>query len=154
MKKRIFKWILVIAFMVLIFMFSNEVAVESDEKSKFVINILNMLGIDLNSAFGNLADFLVRKAAHFTEYFLLFLLLYNALAEDFSVKAAINLAILFVFLYACTDEYHQLFIEGRSGKFRDVLIDTSGGFLCYIIIALKNKKKKKNKKDNIWTYSM
>ena len=70
------------------------------------------------------------------------------------MKFALNLAILFVFLYACTDEFHQLFIEGRSGRFRDVLIDTAGGFLCYIIILIKNKRKKKNIRDNIWTYNL
>lgn len=29
-------------------------------------------------------------------------------------------------LYACTDEYHQLFVPGRSGQLRDVMIDAVG----------------------------
>ena len=37
------------------------------------------------------------------------------------------LLILGVFLYACTDEFHQLFMDGRAGQFKDVLIDTAGG---------------------------
>ena len=42
-----------------------------------------------------------------------------------------------VFLYACTDEFHQLFVPGRSGNFRDVIIDTSGGVLSAILFGLK-----------------
>ena len=42
-----------------------------------------------------------------------------------------------VFLYACTDEFHQLFVPGRDGNFRDVIIDTSGGTLSAILFSLK-----------------
>ncbi|MBQ3466792.1 MAG: VanZ family protein, partial [Oscillospiraceae bacterium] len=34
--------------------------------------------------------------------------------------------LLFCFLYACSDEFHQLFVPGRAGMFSDVLIDTVG----------------------------
>lgn len=142
MGKRIFKWSLVIAFMVTIFIFSSEIAVQSEQKSRFVIYILNILGINIESAFGNLADFIVRKAAHITEYFILYLLIFNALYNDFSKKTALLLSLLFVFLYASTDEYHQLFIPGRSGKFRDVLIDTSGGTLGLILMKISVHTKK------------
>ena len=46
-------------------------------------------------------------------------------------------------LYSCTDEFHQLFINGRSGSFRDVLIDTIGillGTYLYKILVIKKKK--------------
>ena len=33
-----------------------------------------------------------------------------------------------VFLSAAGDEFHQTFIPGRSGNFKDVLLDTAGGF--------------------------
>ena len=46
-------------------------------------------------------------------------------------------AIGICFLYACTDEYHQLFIEGRAGQFTDVLIDTAGASLgCAIVVLI------------------
>ncbi|MFA6941071.1 MAG: VanZ family protein [Clostridiaceae bacterium] len=135
MVKRIFKWSLVIAFMVTIFIFSGEKAVESEQKSRLVIYILNILGINVESAFGSLADFAVRKAAHFTEYFILYMLLFNALYNDFNKKTSLFFSLLIVFLYASTDEYHQLFVQGRSGKFRDVLIDTSGGALGLLLMG-------------------
>jgi VanZ family protein len=58
-------------------------------------------------------------------------------------------SILFSMLYASTDEFHQLFVEGRSGSVRDVMIDTLGAtlgilfFLCLwkIITFLTLSKK-------------
>ena len=48
-------------------------------------------------------------------------------------------------LYAASDELHQLFIPGRSGEVRDVLIDTSGGAvgaMIYIGIYMLAQKVK------------
>jgi VanZ family protein len=142
MVKRILKWSLVIVFMITIFMFSSEPAVQSEEKSKFVIYFLNILGINIESAFGSLADFIVRKAAHFTEYFILYILIFNALHNDLNKKTALFYSLILVFLYASTDEYHQLFIPGRSGRLRDILIDTSGGTLGLILMKLLSHPKK------------
>ena len=49
-------------------------------------------------------------------------------------------------VYAFTDEVHQLFISGRTGELKDIIIDTAGatiGLLIYDFIykmkeALKN----------------
>ena len=38
-------------------------------------------------------------------------------------------------IYASTDEIHQLFVGGRSGRFTDVLIDTAGGFIGIMAAA-------------------
>lgn len=130
---RILKWILTGSWMIVIFMFSNQPAVISDENSQFIIVLFKKLGINLDSMIGTLANFMVRKAAHFTEYFILYFLIYIAIREYMSIKKALIISLLIVFLYASTDEIHQLFIPGREGRFRDVMIDTSGGFLCLII---------------------
>lgn len=132
-KKTYFKWMLVVIWMAVIFSFSNDPAVVSDEKSGFVLKTLNTLGIDLNSYFGELANFIVRKAGHFTEYFILYLLLFNALEDSYSLKQSLIISLVITFLYACSDEFHQIFIPGREGRFIDVLIDTSGGILALII---------------------
>ena len=58
-------------------------------------------------------------------------------------------SILIVMLYAGTDEFHQMFVEGRSGKVTDVLIDTCGavvGILGFLLLWrignwICNKKK-------------
>ena len=57
------------------------------------------------------------------------------------------LPVLVCFLYACSDELHQLFVSGREGTPTDVLID-SIGFVSAVIasnfvrIFINNKKKK------------
>jgi VanZ family protein len=44
------------------------------------------------------------------------------------------LAVILVFLFGISDEYHQSFTPGREPRFRDVLIDTAGAVLA--ILAL------------------
>lgn len=149
MNKKRFKWILVIAWLIVMFIFSNQPAVVSDGNSRFVINLFKALGLNLDSLLGSIANFIVRKAAHFTEYLILFLLLYEAFREDFSLKKAVMLSIIAVFLYACSDEIHQLFVPGREGRFRDVMIDTSGGAAgllgVMIVVTLKKSSDRKKK---------
>ena len=69
-------------------------------------------------------EFPVRKAAHMTEYAILALLLLGTITKDRMLAV-----ICLVAAYAATDEYHQLFVPGRSGQVRDVVIDTVGGTL-------------------------
>ncbi|QGU95832.1 VanZ family protein [Clostridium bovifaecis] len=140
-KKTYLRWTLVIIWMAVIFLFSNDPAVVSDEKSGNVIHVLNSLGVDLNSAFGNLANFIVRKAAHFMEYFILYMLIFNALRDEVPLKNGLIISLIATFLYACSDEMHQIFIPGREGRFKDVLIDTSGGVFAGILIMIVNKQK-------------
>ena len=42
--------------------------------------------------------------------------------------------VLFVGLYAATDEIHQLFVPNREGKFADVIIDTAGALLGIFLV--------------------
>ncbi len=45
------------------------------------------------------------------------------------------LAILAAALYAASDETHQLFVAGRSGRVTDVMIDSAGAILGVLIFA-------------------
>ena len=94
----------------------------------------------------------VRKGAHFSIYMLLGILLMccaSTLKGENAVK--FNLAICLAFLYASTDEFHQRFVDGRDGNFRDVCIDTIGAFvgiaivIGLIVIIQKIKQKKEAK---------
>lgn len=136
MRKKTLKWVLLLGWMVVIFIFSNQTGEESSEQSKLVVYIFNVLGINLDSALGELSTFIIRKAAHFTEYFILGILTYNAINNDFKLKQALVISVAVVFLYACTDEFHQSFIPGRGPAFKDVMIDTSGGIMAAFIIYL------------------
>ncbi len=86
---------------------------------------------------------IIRKSAHFSIYFILGMLVYRALSRDKQAKTSmkiIGVGILICFAYACSDEIHQLFIDGRSGQIRDVLIDTSGALLGILLFDVVFRK--------------
>jgi VanZ family protein len=83
--------------------------------------------------------FLVRKAAHLTEYALLALLAARAFLT--STRNALRrhwyaYALALVALCAALDEYHQSFVASRTGTPYDSLLDTTGGALALIMLAL------------------
>lgn len=143
-KKKVIGWILLISWMSFIFYMSNQVGEVSSSQSDFVVYIFNLVGLDLNSYFGELATFIVRKGAHFTEYMILYFLTINVLKYYLKSRTIYLYSLLIVFGYACTDEIHQLFVPGRAGMFKDVLIDTSGGLVGMCIVCLKNILVKNN----------
>jgi VanZ family protein len=150
MTKRIIYGILMVIWMVVIFSFSNSTGVKSDSLSKKVISNAitlyeNVTNKDVdNEYYLEKLDFPVRKLAHFTEYAILGFLVIN-FCLSFNMLYAGTFSILLCFLYAMSDEFHQLFINGRSGQFTDVLIDTSGAIIMIGIIKLFKRKKNNTK---------
>ncbi|BAH08416.1 VanZ family protein [Clostridium kluyveri] len=134
------KWILVVLWMVVIFIFSNESSTMSNEKSRLFIYLIQTLGLDLNAFFGNLSNFMVRKASHFLEYFILAILLFNIIKGKFEIKKVFIISIVIVVVYACTDEIHQIFIPGRTARIKDIFIDTVGGSMGLLVSYFINKK--------------
>ena len=132
-KREIIYWILLIIWMIVIFIMSNQPANISDSQSSGIIYTLSKIGLDMNNIFGQFANFIVRKCAHFLEYMILALLVLNLLKLYFNMKQVAIITIVFVFFYACTDEIHQLFVLGREGAIRDVIIDTCGGITVVLI---------------------
>ncbi|GAA0817612.1 VanZ family protein [Clostridium tertium] len=134
--KKMISWIMLIACMGIIFFMSHQPGEVSSSQSELVLKIFSFLGIELNQYFGELATLVIRKTAHFSEYLILFLFAYNVSRFYFTTKKARLYSIIFVFLYASTDEFHQYFIPGRNMAFKDVLIDTSGGVIGYLIMKI------------------
>ncbi|MGD0963032.1 MAG: VanZ family protein [Candidatus Acidiferrales bacterium] len=80
----------------------------------------------------------IRKAAHFVEYFIFSLLILRAIRagrRDTRLVWALA-AILIVAGYACFDEFHQSFVPGRTSRISDVLLDTTGGTAAQAIAGL------------------
>ena len=148
-KRLVLGWIALLFWIGLIFYMSNQPGDISSKQSGLVLKLFQMLGIDLNKELGELATFIVRKTAHFTEYFILYLLTVNVMKYYLDIKRAILYAVIFSIFYACTDEIHQYFIPGRAMAFKDVLIDSSGALVAMIIVIINLKmsinKKSKNK---------
>jgi VanZ family protein len=78
--------------------------------------------------------FIFFKSLHVLEYAVLAILIFFALLKD---KQTIILA----YLYALSDEIHQTFIAGRSGRFKDTFIDLLGIIIgLYILKQLRKIK--------------
>lgn len=142
-RRLIIKYILVAVWMLVIFHMSSEIAGTSSARSDEIVRTIQSIGV---SAPTDLLTFLVRKAAHISAYFILGILLFNLLKEyDLSVRKMIFISIAIAMLYACTDELHQMFVPGRSGEVRDVLIDAAGSAVgVFVYTALSSRFYKKS----------
>ena len=148
--KKIISFIVLILWMIVIFSFSSADAHKSTGTSDKVITTMIEIKdkITNNETPNNEKEiivknssFYIRKLAHITEYLILGFLMFNLL-KQYSVTN-IYYAIGLSILYSCTDEFHQLFISGRSGSIRDVLIDSIGiliGTYLYKLLFIKNKE--------------
>lgn len=79
----------------------------------------------------------VRKGAHMTEYAILAILLFIWIGRwEINVLRRSGIAVIAAALYACSDEFHQLFVPGRAGCIRDVMIDSAGALLGLVLFLL------------------
>ncbi len=143
--KKVIYPIVLITWMIVIFLFSNQNAIKSQSTSdqvasKIIDTVTTVLKQPITKKQKNnlIEDtrILVRKTAHFTLYFILGIFMYLTL-DSYSIPKPLLYGILFCFLYAISDEIHQLFLAGRTAKIVDILIDTTGAsignFLIYKI---------------------
>ena len=143
------KLMLVLLCMITIFMFSNDSGYESDEKSNTIIvrvaEVLAGHSLDKEEREAKIEQYvtIVRKSAHFIIYLVLGLLLISYIKEYKIVNwKSMFFAFVIAFLYACSDEVHQLFVPGRSGNIIDVGIDSLGAYLGITIYYLYYKWRK------------
>jgi len=81
----------------------------------------------------NTITFCLRKAAHMALYFILAALLLWAVRKWPDPQRLAAYVVLLCAVLASLDEFHQTFVPGRSGQFRDVLIDLAGvGFFLLL----------------------
>ena len=129
-KRIILAWTAVVLWFSLIFAFSSQPANESARVSKgltaIILRFIEKL-FNLSDTNADWMDYLLRKSAHAFLFFILAILVANALSKT-GVKGIRVFIIAFIItsLYACTDEIHQLFVPGRGCMFSDVVIDSVG----------------------------
>lgn len=136
MKKKHLYLLLCFFWMAVIFWFSAQVGDDSQGMSDCIINMLDSIFhthiLQGGGVLEETVSFLVRKAAHMSEYAVLGML-FAAYLKEIGKKHYVWIALLGVVLYACSDEFHQLFVAGRSGQLKDVCIDTLGGSLGLMV---------------------
>ena len=150
-KKRFLYMIPVIIWMIFIFYMSGKTGQESSGQSGkislFISDLLEKVRQDPAQEMQKLQDVLelvIRKAAHMTEYAILFLLSYLAMVKISMSQSRFynrSIAVLISLLYACSDEMHQLLIPGRSGRMIDVGIDMAGVLIVLICMILSKNTK-------------
>lgn len=151
--------IVTIAIMVAIFMFSNQDGNESGSLSAKVAlwiaeNFISGFSTMDPSTQLQLIDDMawpIRKTAHATEYGCLAISLVITCWQIHSMKTDITpsdkplkmrvfiiciVAFVIAVLYACTDELHQLYIDGRAGQVADVFVDASGAIIGSVLSSL------------------
>lgn len=145
--KRIVYTALLILWMLIIFLFSNQNGVSSQATSDgFMSNILSVMTDITNQEITeenridiiNNTSFIVRKTAHFMVYFILGIFAYLTLNSYFIPKSILY-SIIFCVIYAITDEVHQTFLEGRAFKLLDIFIDTCGSISGVLLLVYKDK---------------
>ena len=88
-------------------------------------------------------EVMVRKGAHMTEYGILLALLALAVRKAGGRMASAGVyiwSVVITFVYACSDEIHQLFVADRAGRGTDVLIDMCGALAALIIWGSKSTR--------------
>lgn len=130
MANKIAAWLAVGGWMALIFFLSHQPASVSSGLSsgitEFLLGLVNSIFPDSEAGVEQSHTF-VRKNAHFIAYLILGFLLVNAVGKWRELSGrALLVSFAVAVLYAASDEFHQLFIDGRSGELRDVGIDSAG----------------------------
>ncbi|MDY3031483.1 MAG: VanZ family protein [Clostridia bacterium] len=133
------------AVMTLIFMFSAQTSEESSQVStgltqKIVDVVAAVTAMSPDEKAGLVLNIhnIIRKAAHFTIYGLLGVCsgaMFRSFMSNVKFGRIILYAAAFCCVYACTDEFHQLFVSGRGPQITDVLIDTCGALCGAALLA-------------------
>lgn len=98
-------------------------------------------------------DFILRKGAHITEFFLFTYFLMRAVTqtwENISPTQVMLGCACFAIFYAILDEYHQSFVPGRGPSVQDVMVDAVG--VLMVIVLYKSKWNKVLFKLFLWVF--
>ena len=136
--------LVLIAVLITIFVLSAQNGEESSSTSGFFTKLIETI-------IGQPADeAIIRTLAHFCEFAGLGFLMCNFI---FALKDKLKffLSILLSFIYAVTDEIHQIFVPERACQLSDLTIDTGGIILgvavfCVLIIIKNKIQKAKNRR--------
>ncbi|MEI6053574.1 MAG: VanZ family protein [Opitutaceae bacterium] len=144
LEKLVKYWLPAALWMVLIFSASAD-ADSYHHSSSLFVPLLHWLFPWMSSELIDTIHHLFRKCGHLTEFAVLALLLWRAIRQPQTGDRRpwrwdeAGLALAIVFLYAASDEFHQIFVAGRSALVSDVIIDTSGGAAGLLLLWLTGK---------------
>ena len=130
--------------------FSSQPGTQSQGLSRGIVAwFLDFFHLDVSQEIMGWINYFLRRGAHLFIYFCMGLGLTGAFSLQKRLPAWLPAIILGV-VFAATDEYHQLFSGGRSGKPGDVILDSCGlalgCFVSYLIKRCMEKRENENEK--------
>lgn len=146
MRHRIGPWIAVGLWSAWIFFASTE-RFGSEHTSRFIVPFLRWLFPHASDSTILFLHFAIRKTAHVFEYLVLSVLLWYSIRterERWRFRWAL-LAVVIAGVYAASDEFHQIFVSGRTASVHDVMIDICGATLAQIVIWLWLRPRREKK---------
>ena len=116
--------------------FGSTDLMSGEHTSRILTPLLRWWNPDISPATIAQVHFLVRKAAHLTEYAVLALLVCRGLRGWIEASwRRVALVLALAMLFAAGDEFHQSFVASRTASLGDVLLDCSGALLGLMICA-------------------
>ena len=120
--------------------FTASADTKSVQHSRIIAPLLRWLFPGISEQTIWLDVLIVRKCAHLTEYALLALLFWRAMRKPRRSDprpwswTLFGWSVLWVAIYASSDEIHQIFVPGREAAVHDVVIDTIGGTVGLLVL--------------------
>ena len=124
--------------MAVIFIFSRQTGTVSGSISKKIAGLMGIepvQGIPDIDMVPLLLGFSIRKYGHILIFFLLGFSAFLSVERERGTAVQLLFGVGFSYIYACLDEIHQIFVEGRAGMFSDTIIDL-GGIVAGVFAAL------------------
>jgi VanZ family protein len=124
-------WVAVFVWMVVIFIFSTDHFSDARTTAALLRPTISWV---------------IRKLAHWSEYFILAVLLMRALnarSAGLIPKRHMLWSVIWAMIYAVIDEWHQSFVLSRQARVADVIIDAIGavcGVLSFYTLASRKLK--------------
>lgn len=155
MKKRILA-VLLVLWVAFIFSMSSQNSTTSKNTSggtiRAVLSIVPQFENQPEEVQDEVVDnlqYIARKSAHFLGYMMLGILVMSLLLQYDNLQHKALKSFIICVLYAISDEIHQLFVPGRAGQVKDVMIDSSGAILgIFIVLLIYNIRREQWKTDN------
>ncbi len=140
-------WLPLLIWMAVIFAASSD-AKSFEHSSRILAPLLRWLFPKISDDTVHLIVFIARKCCHLAEYAVLALLVWRALNRFTNHLAPwswpkVGGTLLIVFLYASSDEFHQIFVPTRTPAIHDVVIDTIGGAIGLFALWLVGRWRKR-----------
>jgi len=135
MSTRLKYWLPAIFLALLISLFSTQLF-SGENTARVIFPILRWLFPTASRHSLHLMHFLIRKAAHITEFAAFSIAVFHGVRggrSGWRIEWALWTLVI-ALLYAALDEWHQSFVPLREPRFRDVMIDGLGALLAQVAV--------------------